>query len=275
MGQGDVSFVQAVVDAALAEAVGLCQPGDTLVAKVAPFQEVSLFSPPPVPQRGQRRSDRLPQGIGPGQPGISRQAALDVCQAVGQGRIAQRRPVPALECGAQVAQQLRIIPALVGHSPLLEFGAGTKPVHLNYTRSLVRLTRGELRTGRLTDRWGRGPVILSGAGLLVLACTLATLAPGVLPLSAALFLLGLGWNFCYVGGSTLLSDQLSHAEGAKTQGANEWLLGLATAAASLGSGLVFALTSFTAIGMLGAVLALVPLGLTGWWVVWGQRLAVA
>jgi MFS family permease len=130
-------------------------------------------------------------------------------------------------------------------------------------------------SGRLTDRWGRGPVILSGAALLVLACTLAPLSPGVLPLSAALFLLGLGWNFCYVGGSALLSDQLSHAERAKTQGANEWLLGLATAAASLGSGLVFALTSFTAIGLLGAALALVPLGLTGWWMVRGRRSAVA
>jgi MFS family permease len=129
--------------------------------------------------------------------------------------------------------------------------------------------------GRLTDRWGRGPVILSGAGLLVLACTLAPLSPEVLSLSAALFLLGLGWNFCYVGGSTLLADQLSHAEQAKTQGANEWLLGLATAAASLGSGLVFALTSFAAIGMLGAALALVPLGLTGWWMVRGRRAAAA
>ena len=126
-------------------------------------------------------------------------------------------------------------------------------------------------SGRLTDRWGRGLVILSGAGLLVLACILAPLFPDVLPLSAALFLLGLGWNFCYVGGSTLLSDQLSPAERAKTQGANEWLLGLATAGASLGSDLVLASTSFTAMGILGAVLGLVLLGLTGWWLVQGRR----
>ncbi len=39
--------------------------------------------------------------------------------------------------------------------------------------------------GRLTDRWGRGPVILSGTAMLVLACTLAPLSPGVLPLSIA------------------------------------------------------------------------------------------
>jgi MFS family permease len=130
-------------------------------------------------------------------------------------------------------------------------------------------------SGRLTDRWGRGPVILAGAGLLVLACTLAPLSPHVLPLSAALFLLGLGWNFCYVAGSTLLSDQLSPAERAKTQGTNELLIGVTTAAVSLGSGLMFALTSYTAMGIVGAVVSLVPLGLTAWWMSRQQRLATA
>ncbi len=132
-----------------------------------------------------------------------------------------------------------------------------------------------LVSGRLTDRWGRGWVILTGAGLLVLACTLAPLSPDVLPLSAALFLLGLGWNFCFVGGSTLLSDQLSSTERAKTQGVNDLLIGLATAAASLGSGLLFAFTSYTVMGIVGVVVSLVPLGLTGWWMATGRRLATA
>jgi MFS family permease len=130
-------------------------------------------------------------------------------------------------------------------------------------------------SGRLTDRWGRGGVILTGAGMLVLACALAPLSPGVLPLSAILFLLGLGWNFCFVGGSTLLSDQLSPTERAKTQGVNDLLIGLATAAASLGSGLMFAFTSYTVMGVVGAVVSLVPLGLTGWWMASGRRLATA
>jgi MFS family permease len=130
-------------------------------------------------------------------------------------------------------------------------------------------------SGRLTDRWGAGWVILTGAGLLVLACTLAPLSPDVLPLSAALFLLGLGWNFCFVGGSTLLSDQLSPTERAKTQGANDLLIGLAAAAASLGGGLMYALTSYTTMAIVGAVVSLVPLGLTGWWMARGQRLATA
>jgi MFS family permease len=130
-------------------------------------------------------------------------------------------------------------------------------------------------SGRLTDRWGRGWVILTGAGMLALACALAPLSPGVLPLSAILFLLGLGWNFCFVGGSTLLSDQLSPTERAKTQGVNDLLIGLATAAASLGSGLMFAFTSYAVMGVVGVVLSLVPLALTGWWMASGRRLATA
>jgi MFS family permease len=130
-------------------------------------------------------------------------------------------------------------------------------------------------SGRLTDRWGRGWVILTGAGMLALACALAPLSSGVLPLSAILFLLGLGWNFCFVGGSTLLSDQLSPTERAKTQGVNDLLIGLATAAASLGSGLMFAFTSYAVMGVVGVVLSLVPLALTGWWMASGRRLATA
>jgi MFS family permease len=130
-------------------------------------------------------------------------------------------------------------------------------------------------SGRLTDRWGRGWVILTGAGLLLLACILVPFSSGIVALSVTLFLLGLGWNFSYVGGSTLLSDQLSPAERAKTQGANDLLIGLATAAASLGSGLIFAFTGYAVMAMVGAVISLVPLGLTAWWMVSRRRLATA
>ncbi len=120
-------------------------------------------------------------------------------------------------------------------------------------------------SGRLADRWGRNPVIISGGGVLILACLAATLSPRVLPLSVALFLLGLGWNFCYVGGSSLLADQLSSQERASTQGFNDLLIGLASAAGGLGSGIVFAGVGFAAMGLVGAATALVPLSLAALW----------
>src|SRR4030095_11364735 len=56
-------------------------------------------------------------------------------------------------------------------------------------------------SGWLLDKIGRGRMILSGSLILLLACATAPLSPDVLPLGVALFLLGLGWNFCFVGGS--------------------------------------------------------------------------
>lgn len=120
-------------------------------------------------------------------------------------------------------------------------------------------------SGRLADRVGRGPVIAAGAAVLILACLSARLSPEVLPLSVALFLLGLGWNFCYVAGSSLLADQLSPAERGRTQGFNDLLIGLTSAAGSLSSGIVFAGIGYGAMAVVAAVAAVIPLVLTAWW----------
>jgi len=126
-------------------------------------------------------------------------------------------------------------------------------------------------SGRMTDRWGRGPVIILGSAILILSCVMAAPSDNLLPLLIALFLLGLGWNFAYVAGSTLLADQLSPTELAKTQGFNDLLLGFAAAAGSFGSGIVFAAGGFAALGLGAAGAALVPLGLAVWWQVRGRR----
>lgn len=120
-------------------------------------------------------------------------------------------------------------------------------------------------SGRLADRLGRAPVIIGGAATLILACLAAPLSPDVLPISVALFLLGLGWNFCYVGGSTLLADQLSPSERAKTQGFNDLLIGLVSAAGSLSSGIIFAALGYATVGVIGALAAFISLALTMWW----------
>ena len=120
-------------------------------------------------------------------------------------------------------------------------------------------------SGRLSDRWGRLPVVVTGSLALVLACVTAPLSPAVVPVAVALFLLGLGWNFCFVGGSSLLADQLSPAERARTQGVNDLLIGLVSAAGSVGSGLVYAAVGYGRMALLAALVALVPLAVVAYW----------
>lgn len=113
-------------------------------------------------------------------------------------------------------------------------------------------------SGWLTDRWGRRPMLGVGAVILVVSCLTAPLSPHVLPIAVALFLLGLGWNFCYVAGSALLSDALTPLEKGRMQGFNDLLVGGAAAAATLVGGVVMATGGYTVMGLLGAALS-VPL----------------
>ena len=129
-------------------------------------------------------------------------------------------------------------------------------------------------SGRLADRIGRAPVMMSGAAILILACVVAPLSPAFMPITVGLFLLGLGWNFCFVGGSSLLADQLSPDERARAQGFNDLLMGLVAASGSVLSGHVFAAVGYGKMGLISAVLSLAPLSLAVWWQLTRSRRAI-
>ena len=114
-------------------------------------------------------------------------------------------------------------------------------------------------SGRLADKWGRRPTLALGAVGLLLGCLGSIPSVALLPMMLSLFLLGFGWNLCYVGGSVLLSDHLSVSERARMQGINDLLVGIPAAAASLLSGVVYAAAGFGIMSWLGAALSLLLL----------------
>ncbi|MAT98744.1 MAG: MFS transporter [Anaerolineaceae bacterium] len=111
-------------------------------------------------------------------------------------------------------------------------------------------------TGWLIDRYGRIPLIVAGAAILIISGILAPLSVAVPNLAVALFLLGLGWNFCFIAGSSLLADALAARERARAQGASEVLVSLATGVGSLGTGAVFDQGGMTAVAAVGIALSL-------------------
>ncbi len=116
-----------------------------------------------------------------------------------------------------------------------------------------------LFSGKLVDRFGRAQIIVAGAGILIVACLVAPLSPDVVPMGVALFLLGMGWNFCYVAGGTLLTDVLTLAERGRMQGAMDLLVALSSAVGNLGSGAVFAAFGYALMTYTSLAATLVPL----------------
>ncbi|WP_339154337.1 MFS transporter [Actinomadura luteofluorescens] len=102
-------------------------------------------------------------------------------------------------------------------------------------------------TGRMTDRYGAHPVILAGLAVLALSTALAAVATGSPGRAAALFLLGYGWNLCFVGGSARLARDLPEAERQHTEGAVDAAVWTVAAAASLLSTAVLSAGGYAAL----------------------------
>ena len=119
-------------------------------------------------------------------------------------------------------------------------------------------------TGWLIDRFGRISMILAGAAVLAVSCVLAPLSLQIPILGLALFLLGLGWNFCYVAGSSLLSDALAAHERAQAQGASEAIVAIGAGLASLSVGVVFAWGGYGLVSVIAFIFTFLLVLATYW-----------
>jgi MFS family permease len=120
-------------------------------------------------------------------------------------------------------------------------------------------------TGWLVGKLGWLKVIVMGGLILSLACFMAPFSTGVTWLAVALFLLGLGWNFCFVAGSTILSDVLRSAERGRVQGLTDTLISITSGLGNLSSGLIFAALGFTVMSWLAILMGLAPVILVILW----------
>ncbi len=108
-------------------------------------------------------------------------------------------------------------------------------------------------------------MLLTGAVILIASCLLAPLSGSEYILAAALFLLGLGWNFGYVAGSSLLVSGLQGQERTRVQGVNDTLVFLAAGFGSIAAGALFAASGYVAIAIAGIALSLALVGLVLWY----------
>ena len=143
-------------------------------------------------------------------------------------------------------------------------GYGVQTIGLAVSLHLGGMYVASPLSGWLCDRVGRLPMIGVGAMVLVGAVMLAGLAPGsdhVLVI-LALAINGIGWNFAFVAGSALLTDALTPAERASTQGLADLAMGLMGALGSAAGGMILGVWGFAVLNAIGAALVLGPLAAT-------------
>jgi len=116
-------------------------------------------------------------------------------------------------------------------------------------------------TGYLIDRYGRVTMMIVAALILIASTIISPLSAQMPYLVAGLFLLGLGWNFGYVAGSSMLADALSGSQRTRVAGFNDMLVAFCAGLGTLSSGFLFGLGGFLFVSAGGGVLALLLLAL--------------
>ena len=103
--------------------------------------------------------------------------------------------------------------------------------------------------GAISDKIGRIRTIQIGILILIASALVAGLAPhhDSLTLGIGLFLLGLGWSFTLIAGSTLLSETVSIDMRPATQGASDLVMNLMGAGGAAVGGVIIGIFSYAAL----------------------------
>jgi MFS family permease len=129
-------------------------------------------------------------------------------------------------------------------------------------------------TGSLIARFGAPRLML--AGVVLLLCHVAVALSGVefLHFASALVLLGVGWNFSYLGGTSLLTETYRPSEKAWAQGINDFTVFTTVVFSSFASGALLHLFGWVGVNLLALpFLLVVAIALVAY--LWQQRAAAS
>jgi len=179
------------------------------------------------------------------------------------------RILVAIICGMVAYSLMNLV---MTSTPLAVVGCGFTTNNANDVVSahVLAMFAPSFFTGHLIARYGvekimgAGIVILAGAGLVALSGVTLT------NFFLALVLLGLGWNFGFIGATTLLSSAHSPNERGSVQGMNDMIVfGMVTIASLSSGGLMNCSGGDPVEGWNAVNYAMVPfLILAGWSIVW-------
>ena len=107
-----------------------------------------------------------------------------------------------------------------------------------------------LITGNLVNKFGYSKIMYGGVFFYILTIILSLFEPTFLNYFISLIFLGIGWNFLYISGTSLLVTTYSQHEKFKAQGFNDLVVFSATAIGSLSAGILISMTSWKIINFM-------------------------
>jgi predicted MFS family arabinose efflux permease len=125
-------------------------------------------------------------------------------------------------------------------------------------------------TGPLIRRFGTLRIIQAGVALNAIAVFVALDGISVAHFVASLILVGLGWNFMYTGGTTLLTETYRPSEKARTQGLNDFLVFATMGLSSAASGALVTTSGWETMNR-AALPVLVVIAAATMWLAWLRR----
>lgn len=202
--------------------------------------------------------------------------AIDASQARPLGEIvSQPRFIVGLICG--VGSFALMVFVMTG-APLAMVGCGftADQATLGISWHVMAMFGPSFFTGRLIARFGVERIVTLGL-LLLIACALVALSGIQLwQFWTSLILLGLGWNFGFIGATAIVADTYRPAEKAKVQGFHDLILFSSTAFASLMAGATYNAGGWDMLNWIVFPVAAVCLVALGWLAIAGkQRVALS
>ncbi|SDU06288.1 MFS transporter [Stappia sp. ES.058] len=180
------------------------------------------------------------------------------------GRImAQPRFIVAAACGITSYALMSLV---MTATPLAMIGCGltqTDAAHAIQWHVLAMFGP-SFFTGHLIARFGRERIVSVGLALLAGCAIVALAGVDVANFWIALVLLGLGWNFGFIGATAMLTDVYRPAERNKVQAVNDFLVFGFVAAASFSSGALLHAFGWATVNWLVFPFTLICVILLGW-----------
>lgn len=126
-------------------------------------------------------------------------------------------------------------------APLAMVGCGFTPdeATLGISWHVMAMFAPSFFTGRLISRFGKETIVATGLALLIGCAIVALSGIALWQFWLALILLGIGWNFGFIGATAMVAETYTPAEKNKVQGAHDFALFGTVAFASLMSGQVY------------------------------------